>query len=293
MNIQYRVIKKFAFLICTIIGIVFMFAWFSGSEVRAFVRMQNVPIEFHGKVVDENGAPLGDVDVKYKVLSGSYIFSGPKQVSFNSSVVTKSDGSFSIGRRAGMILIVGPLGKGGYRDVLSDGRSFGYGGVPQPHLPDVANPVVFLMVPEGAARLEKIDSPRLSFAWNEGSIRVPVAGLGTLVLDPVRAVEVPVLGEKFDWKIGLSVEGAQIVDCGIEFPVIAPDSGYVGNLKYEASKDDEEWPSMLRRYIAFKSDTGEYGLIELGIYVDRRNHRVNGTLNIIKNASGARNLDEP
>ena len=105
------------------------------------------PIEFYGKVVDENTNPVANASVHFVWTDLSQKGNSEKDTT------SDEDGLFSLNDTTGKNLIV-QVSKKGYYSYQRFGAAFNYAGENQNFVPDAANPVVF--------RLKKKVSPNRS-----------------------------------------------------------------------------------------------------------------------------------
>ena len=114
------------------------------TEVERGYEEWRTPIEFYGKVVDENTNAVANADVHFVWTDLS-----PKG---NSDKQTTSDGSglFSLRNEAGKHLMV-QVSKQGYYSYQPFGAAFFYAGENQNFVPDAANPVMFRLKKKGVA----------------------------------------------------------------------------------------------------------------------------------------------
>lgn len=266
------------------------------DQLSDLVNKGNVVIEFRGRVIDQSGIPLEDVEVKYGLEVGSLKNIQGWTSAFDRGVVTSgADGIFEIKGKKGSTISVGPLVKKGYRNGCDTERSFSYFGSPKSH--DPSKIVDFLMVSENIARTKEIRGGRLSFAWNQGEVRIPLkADLGDFILIPsrdMRGKEKLSLGEQkdFDWSVKVSMDRAEIQKLPSDHSNIAPASGYQKMYEYGYSQGASKWGGAVQERYAFRTDQGKYGIIYFELNANGDDFSVNGGLTVRINESGARNLD--
>ena len=120
--------------------------WKKREQDRAFEW--KTPIEFYGKVVDQNEQPIPDAEVRMNWTDMS-----PKGTS-DAIRTTDGDGRFSITGVQGKNFGVRSIKKDGYIEAFrSNPHSFEYAGFWEPsyHEPDPTNPVIFHMRKKGEA----------------------------------------------------------------------------------------------------------------------------------------------
>lgn len=268
------------------------------AKLETAARHANVPIAFLGKVVDEDGAPLGGVIVNYKVnISTARLPFSPSKYD-RDYVMSGSNGVFEINGKTGTNLGIGPLQKAGYRDALGGNKkAFGFFGTPEPH--DAKKQIVFAMVKNEIPGATPVRHQRLRFRWNNGEVRIPLQdGLGDFVLTPYREMppgrSAPDRRDPFPWQLTVAMEGAQLAPMPDDdiLNKLAPESGYLQMIEFNYPVVHPKWSSRINnKRIALKTSDGKYGIIKLNIYVDRDDFDVNGGLSVGLNPSGKRNLD--
>jgi hypothetical protein len=224
-------------------------------------------------VVGPDGKGIAGASVSYtqSVTGRSLPWVGPGHESGNCA--TGADGRFEIHGERGFDLTIEKIRKKGYRLAGRDEWSFGYAGYPEPHLPDPARPVEFLMVPENAPKPQKAFSADLKFAWNKGNVRFPLGkDIGTLVIVDPRNDKKPGEMLNFFWKAGIRIDGAAIQELDRSLPPLAPLDGYVDTLDYEFKRlkqgeNRNNWKggAGIRKRYVFRTRKGLYGIMELDL----------------------------
>jgi hypothetical protein len=189
------------------------------------------PINFFGKVVDENGRPIEGVLVKFEWTSLD-----PQGHSEHQTYSDKN-GRFSLTDVRGKRLIVS-VEKEGYH-WLRQGRRFGFEFANTSedifHKPDASNPVTFHLKKIGETeplikRYSKIpiskDGKPVLFNLFNGK----VSENGQLKIQMWRS-ENRDTQNRFDWKLVISVPGGGLQETSEEFPALAPEKGYVEELE--------------------------------------------------------------
>jgi len=249
------------------------------------------PIEFYGKVVDENMNPVASAEVDFDCNDISR--TGTSFYHTQSDV----DGLFSIKNIQGKILGA-TVSKQGYYTSKRDNNNFEYGDRYNHFVPDANNPVVFHLRKKGIAepliaigfpgfakivQLRRDGSP-VEIDLMKGAI-VPV-GNGLLKLelwgDPIERST-----RTFNWKCRLSVEGGGLIETDKEFDFKAPENGYEPSIGIEMPASGEKWRTEIKRKYFIQLPGGKYGRIEF--YLLARNGVY--TIQSFINPSGSRNLE--
>ncbi len=263
------------------------------KKIREILERGDTPIKFFGRVVDQDGRPLGGAIVRYKVQrAGNYLESGViENTGKKGEIIAGANGRFEIQDVKGLTLAIGPLEKPLYRDGAKAPRSFGFNGTPQVHQPDTQNPVEFLMIRSDTPRTKEIYNETLEFSWNKGDVRIPLGQkLGDFVLTPTRTRASEEVTD-FDWNITVRMNGAQLVVLEETSADIAPDTGFQKEFTYHGTKGDKNWHGGVQARYAFTTQDGRYGFAKFVLYAERDDLQVNGALEIRLNETGSRSLD--
>lgn len=225
-------------------------------------------IEFYGKVVDQQGAPLADVTVYASVIYNTGISSGLKK----KETTTDSTGRFSIVGMHGRTLGIG-LGKEGYE----------YGGEHGPfqftelvaeaerHHADKSNPVVFVMWKlQGAEPMIYVDGRSFALSPDGAPVRIDLE-TGKKVTtggDLVVTLRQPMAqaGEwlhHYPWTAEISGSGLLESDAALMY--LAPETGYSAKLTYgETGKErDPRYEAIKKLYVMTKD--GRFARVQMVI----------------------------
>ena len=247
------------------------------AEVRKAIEAGNVPINFWGKIVDQDEAPLQGVRIGYAYS----IYHGNDQgvpsierETRKGETVSGGDGSFAITELSGHDLTIESLTKPGYlhRGRLQLAYDFG-GNMPTKRFkPQRARPVRLAMIQVSATE------PLLHV---KGGLRV--SGDGTIgrwslwTGEPDNNGELAVSlkrepaimarsGQLMEWSADLRVIGGEIVEAPWEEEVHrAPESGYSTTVPYPQGPQ-EEGAGCCSFYL--RTSDGKYGRIQVELYPD-------------------------
>jgi len=261
------------------------------EHLRAWEN-EAVPVDFYGRVVGPDGKGVPGVEVSWRAgITGPRASWGPDGKARKTGVcATGPDGRFEFHAGRGYDIDINSLSKPGWRWTREEWGTLYVGG-PEPHRPDLARPVEFLMVPENAPRPKEILNKRLSFRWNLGPVRFPInENVGVLVLEPKRNKK-PNSIRDFSWSLTISMEGATLCEINNTPSPLAPKNGYEKQFRYEFPENKPGWKSGLSKSFAFKTNDGLYGLIRFRLYSDRDFGDVQARLTVSFNETGARNLE--
>jgi len=211
-----------------------------------------VPIDFYGKVVDQEGKPIAGANIHFHWVEF------PDE-NGNRSTNTESDaeGLFSLRGVCGPILTV-LVSKEGYYPRRGGAH---YGPLAaESFSPDPQNPVVFRLRKRGTG-VELITSdngirPNLA-------VRVPKDGTPVRVdffekrVSPTGQLEIsqnkPPWGEAKEWSFRLCIPDGGFVENNDEFQFEAPVTGYVPTVEYRFRKGEVNWATQVNKqfYIVF------------------------------------------
>jgi hypothetical protein len=217
------------------------------------------PIEFFGKVVDENNhaVPSADIEICWNGTADIYGGDGVGQRTLTSN----PEGLFSITGVQGKMITVKVSKEGFHRHKESNMSSFEYSGFWEPNFiePDRDNPIVFrLQKKREAEPTYHLDSrvimkyPALETHIDLLSKPVQKAGPSDLF---VRITRSPDAGDykPFDWKIEIEGRnGSELAESEDEFMTLAPAEGYnAGFVREHKALRSSSWPKM-RFYVCNK-----------------------------------------
>jgi hypothetical protein len=240
------------------------------------------PIEFYGKVLDQDGNPVAGAtaDINWTDMSPD----GSSQM----QVTSDAAGLFSVTGISGKHMTV-QVTKDGYLREISKGRSaFEFAGFWEPtyYEPDPNNPVIFYLKKKGEP------APLVS---SKGKF---VATLGTpspIPMPPSTGAASPIHITVFEsdaktrkWRAHISVEDGGIIPALEEFPFQAPKEGYQTSLDLnEESPHPPGWQD-LHEGGWFYIKTGQgYGLLKLRQIKGKETLRYE----ILLNSEGGTNLE--
>jgi hypothetical protein len=258
---------------------------------RQFANEMNESIEYFGRVIDQDGKPLKDVVVSYRVRSvhTTPVQWGPDEIS-NGVTHTDGDGRFSIKGHAGFSLSFS-LAKNGYRE-WGGGASYGRNSAER-HRPDLSNPVQFTLIRDDLPQAEKVHEKILSFVWNTGPVKVDCGPkVGSLILTPKRNCMNPAdKRQTFDWSVDVQSLGFGMAHLAEKSPKVAPVDDYQTASHYGYSRESKEWRTRVTNCYAIRTTDGKFGIMVMQLFGDGEEKGVCGSLAIYLNQSGARNID--
>lgn len=252
------------------------------ASIRASIEGSNVPINFWGKVVDQDGRPLNGVVVNYQYQTEHVLLPGvawARSAVHKGVVTTTGYGIFSIEKLRGHFLSIEGFKKDGYKvpEQFSPAvATFNYFGdtAGGKFSPDKQRPVEFVMLSEGSV-------PQLIVLGGDfgNGMRIPADGtperwnLWTGRKDSNGELQVtfrrePAVlsntGEPPLWEAKLEMIGGGIMEAARDRSLWqAPEGGYVGTIDYPKT---EQKRGTRRRAFYVKTADDKYGRIELELF---------------------------
>lgn len=262
------------------------------EKIREFLRDADAQIDFHGRVIDQEGVGVHGAIINYQLERAGKLMADGSVANNNqkASCISANDGLFSIEGAKGLTLTILSIEKEGYRDGKQNLNSFGYRGTPDLHNADSKKPVDFLLISNNIPKTKMLYDKRLTFSWNQSPVEIPIPNVGKITIVPKRDWKSGQL-EDFDWQAEISMDGAELVEIEIGQAKIAPKDGYQKSFKYGSKKGDPQWGGAVRRYYAFRTNSGLYGFIDLMLRANREDGSQSTTLEVRLNESGSRSLD--
>jgi hypothetical protein len=262
------------------------------EKIRGFLKDADAQIDFYGRVIDQEGVGVQGATIHYQLERAGKLMADGSITNNNQKAICLSanDGLFSIQGAKGLTLTILSIEKEGYRDGKQNLNSFGYRGTPDLHNADSKKPVEFLLISNNIPKTKILYDKRLTFSWNQGPVEIPIPNVGKITIVPKRDWN-PGQLEDFDWQVEISMDEGELVEIEIGQAKIAPKDGYQKSFKYGSKKKDPQWGGAVRRYYAFRTNSGLYGFIDLMLRANREDGSQSTTLEVHLNESGSRSLD--
>lgn len=248
------------------------------------------PIQFFGKVIDEESNPVSQAHVKMTWTDLS------AQGHSERVMYSDTNGLFTLEGVRGYALSV-RVEKGGYYTSVSNRISFRYADQDTNFVPDPANPVVFRLRKKGVAEsVVHVEFPAPTVRYKLRGDGIPVAfDLLKGAVAPVGSGQIQIAfsrqaseSDSFDWRWLISAWKGSIAASSDEFQFEAPTEGY--QMQHEvffSAADRENWKGELLQNYFIKFDNGTYARISIRLLAH------NGVLRFesFLNPSGSRNLE--
>lgn len=270
------------------------------ATVHDAAQKANQPIEFYGKVIDQDDNPIPGVVVKLGVRWTQELLPGTSKDVFNRFERTTDDqGLFKLTDTKGSLLGIDALEKEGYESAPSAARqSYWYWAITadRKYTPDSHHPEIFRMWKKRGAEhlLEKsksvsvlADGAPVSFDLHTGE---KVGSGGDLRVTMVRTPQQIEHGQKgFEWSVTAAIEGGGLIETKAEQPYYAPESGYESRFEFHMSANDPQWAANITRAFFIKLKDGNYGRITLEFYPGF--YQAGVSFHSFINPAGSRNLE--
>lgn len=260
-------------------------------ETAELIRQANVPIDFWGKVVDQEGIPLEGVKITYRIQQPRVPWDTNSIVK---TISTDSNGVFHV-KNKGSTFGIEDFEKDGYRSTKGQDTSFTYSDNSEQYVPDKNSPKIYTLVREETIQTLISVSRQLLLDWDGKplyyDLRTGKFGQrGELKITAKRgAVEGSGQQARYDWSFEIEVPGGGIVETTRERAFLAPVEGYQTSWRFGFLSSDPEWA--LRRqgdiFFFLKLPNGNYGKLQLDLNSEPGS-RLSGRINSFLNPAGGR-----
>lgn len=251
------------------------------NTIRSGIEGTNVPINFFGKVVDQDRHPLNGVAVSYQYQTEHVLLPGvawARSEIHKGQATTGANGTFSIEKLRGHYLSIEGFKKEGYKvpEQFSPAvATFNYFGdtASGKFSPDKRRPIAFVMI--------SVEAGQDLVVFNKGDkgMRVPADGtpqrrnFWTGKKDPNGELQVTFLrepavlsntGEPPRWEAKVEIVGGGIMEAARDDALWqAPEAGYLNALDYPKTEQRRGTPN---RAFYVKTADDKYGRIELELF---------------------------
>jgi hypothetical protein len=251
------------------------------------VERANIPVRFYGKVVDQQGMPLADVNVRAKVRhwyipSGSAVYGNGHMVRIDR--VTDVDGQFLIEGTTGDALDFESISKDDYE--LSQKALHTFNPVNDPNKPTefkmwkrgpkaslVSGAKVFGIVSDGRFyTIDLLHGKKTEGAADQGDLRVSIVRPGNV--NPK---------DKFTWSFVIEAIEGGLIPTDDEFMYLAPENGYERRFEMNLRPDGSDWTPLVKKQLFVRSRNGQlYGRLQvevIAVYNDQSAIEINYAIN--------------
>ena len=267
------------------------------AKARALAKLASwqAPIEFYGKVVDENNNPVAGATINFH-----WVETPSKEGNKTSKAQSDAAGLFSLhgARGPDLAVLVSKEGYYSYRE--TDHPAFKYGFFSNGDFsPDPRNPIVFHLHKKGKKEplIRKDFPPGIGQIWQLHHDGMPIeldllsgrkvsAGNGQLKLEFWRDVS-DIKASRFDWKLQISISKGGLIGTDEEFAFQAPESGYQPSVLIDMPATNQNWQDEVRSKYYIQLPDGKYGRIDVYLMPYNGVFTVQSAIN----PAGSRNLE--
>ena len=247
------------------------------------------PIQFYGKIIDENSNPVPGVNIHFR-WSEKPTADGMK----TDDAQSDSQGLFSLQGKYGRSLTVW-FNKEGYYSSQGGQKTFLYALGQDIYSPDPQNPAIFSLRSKGngeslVALKRNYPVPRdgTPIAIDLTTGTVAAGENGNLVVQCWTKDDGKRPGEKYDWRCVVSIPGGGAVLTDDEFAFQAPASGYTPSIEIAMPADRSDWQDNADIKFFYQLADGRYGRMTFSMIAAGQHFCM---INSVFNPNGSRNLE--
>lgn len=250
------------------------------------------PINFYGKVIDENSNPVTGVSINFRWTDMTAV-----NQERTSSTESDSDGLFSLRDRHGASMTLW-FSKQGYYSSHHGQMSFNYAFGPDILSPDPQNPVIFQVRKkgQGAELITSGDGMRselLALVPINGDpvsvdlLQKKVGAAGDLELSQIKP-DRGHLQQATNWSFHMSIPAGGFIEEADAFPFTAPETGYQTTVDLNFVKGEPDWVTQITKtyYIAF-GQPRKYGWLRVNANIAQQTVFLQYAIN----PTGSQNLE--
>jgi hypothetical protein len=267
----------------------------SNDLTQSLVTEWQAPIDFYGKVVDDNTNPVQGVSVQFQ-----WDESPTQDVARIYTTKSDADGLFSLQGQRGRSLEVS-VSKEGYYSSGRDKTGYIYALAADIFSPSMLNPVIFhirkkekgeLLIHISGIGLHTMrdyllaaDGKPTEVSLRDG--RLAPVGQGDLKVEFQAGPPLDQFPSRISWQCRVTVSGGGLMETSEEFPFLAPENGYQEFDQWSITSTN--WTESLDKQFYVKLRDGNFGRVKLRVIgVSKRAYfRMESFLN----PSGSRNLE--
>jgi hypothetical protein len=264
--------------------------WWDAMDKADTDFQWKMPIEFYGKVLDQFGQPVAEVEVELNWTTVIGPIPDPKK-----TILTDSNGRFAVTDIQGKGITVS-VSKDGYESESDWIQSFEYAAFFQNdfHIPDRNNPVIFhLHKLMGAEPMYQFEMSK-EIAFDGPPVALDVA-TGKVVASGNFAFSLKLDGrteKEPDYTLLLQGQNnAGFILTKERFPFNAPENGYQSEMTIHQRATDTNYNSRQTFHFYAKTRNGKYGVVWFELNVPRIGDMASCNATIRYNPSGSRNLE--
>lgn len=234
------------------------------AQLKKLLDFYSAPISFYGKVVDENGLPIGGARIKLVVADK------PLTDGTDHERLSHSNGLFELTTTGADVGVW--VSKEGYYSTAESKGYFEYGFGYRQTNPTPDKPAMFVLRKMGET--EKLVHLSKSIRVLKDGTPVEVdlitgqivlTGKGHIRLEAWTANHGldPNKNESYNWKARVSIPGGGWVERTGEYDFQAPDSGYTAKIEAGMTKDATRWSESFQRHFFAKLENGSFARLKI------------------------------
>jgi hypothetical protein len=266
---------------------------------KYLVKKYNIPIEFYGKVVDQNDRPLSGVKVKAHVRHLIMATPTTRGTRFKDCELATDQNGLFVFSEKGAGITIDAIEKEGYELSKKAKRSYSYKGTSEIFTPDSDNPVVFKMwKQQGAEKLIKgdkfygiiPDGRQYTLNLLYGQKIEGDSSKGDLKVTIERPAQITPR-TPYDWSFTIEGINGGVIETADEFMYLAPESGYQPKYQFSMNSTHPKWSDKTKKQFYLSSrDRKFFGRMEVDVYSSYRDQAV-FDVHYFLNTNGSRNLE--
>ena len=267
----------------------------SNTAYQVLLAAWQAPIEFYGRVVDENSNAVAGASIQFR-----WIETPSEGGERKSSMQSDATGLFSLRGKTGRSLTVW-VNKEGYYASHGGQQTFLYAATDAVFRPDSQNPVLFRLRRRGPGEplvhvggiglrtmrdfLLAPDGKPTEVSLRDG--RSVPAGQGDLRVEFQAGAALDNFPSRITWQCRVTVPDGGLVQTDEEYPFLAPESGYSGSDEWSIGATN--WTEQVQKVYYVKLHDGSFGRATVRVIGTAR--RAFFRMESSVNPSGSRNLE--
>jgi hypothetical protein len=240
---------------------------------------------FYGRVLDEEGRPVGGAQVAYEGNAIDPTLTVESH--FRGDVYSVANGMFRIGNLRGREITF-QLSHPDYYGSAKNPGGVSYAGDRNPNVPDSLEKAWVFRMYKKRTPVALVNSSNGGHGRMDGSpLSINLGKYGQVEAEGNWSKPEQWDGKPFDWQVRLSVSNGEIIKCTDELSFEAPTDGYTPSVTIAMSKDDKAWNTDIRQSYYIKSGN-VFGRIDVSISTY---HDLYLNLHYTINPTGSTNLE--
>jgi hypothetical protein len=261
----------------------------SNDLMQSLVTEWQAPIDFYGKVVDENTNPIQGVSAQFQ-----WDESPTQDVA--RIVMTKSDaeGLFSLQGQRGRSLEVS-VSKEGYYSSRRDKTGYLYALAADKFSASMLNPVIFHLRKKsvgenliGVKQNYRVPRDGTPFGIDLTTGKAITGGSGNFVVQCWTDDQGKRSGQRYDWHCLVTIPSGGLVLSDEEFAFLAPENGYALTNEIVMPADRPDWRNDVDLKFFYRLANGRYGRMTFSMIAGGDHFCM---IDSVLNPSGSRNLE--